>query len=128
MQKDALRNSSAWRSGRSASVTVRARSSASFSSWRAASAAASVVVRGSWSKNPRIRSASKGRFWGSCHSRGPSLGPSASTPEAKKLARGASTSRSFFMWVMKRPPLTAKTKSSGVWSRHAAYDVGRCSE
>ncbi len=41
-------------------------------------------------------------------------------PEAKKLASGASTSASFFMCVMKRPPLTAKTKSSGVCSRHEA--------
>ena len=34
----------------------------------------------------------------------------------------------FFMWVMKRPPLTAKTKSSGTCSRHERYDEGRCSE
>ncbi len=32
------------------------------------------------------------------------------------------------MWVMKRPPLTAKTKSSGVCSRQAAYEEGRWRE
>ena len=31
------------------------------------------------------------------------------------------------MWVMNRLPLTAKTKSSGVWSRHLRYDSGFCS-
>jgi hypothetical protein len=47
------------------------------------------------------------------------LAPSASTPEAKKLASAVSTSASFNMWVMNRPPLTENTKSSGVRSRHA---------
>ena len=51
---------------------------------------------------------------GSCHSSGPSRSPRASTPEAKKLASVVSASASFFMWVMNRLPLTAKTKSSGV--------------
>ena len=32
------------------------------------------------------------------------------------------------MWVMNRPPLTANTKSSGVWALHAAYELGRCRE
>ena len=45
----------------------------------------------------------------------------------KKLASGASTSASFFMWVMKRGPLTAKTKSSGVCSYQAWKLRGRCS-
>ena len=44
------------------------------------------------------------------------------------LTSGASTPRSRFMWVMKRPPLTANVKPGGVASRHATYDVGRCSE
>ena len=65
---------------------------------------------------------------GSCHSTGPSFGPSASTPEAKKLASGASTPASFFMWVTNRGPLTENRKSSGVSAAHFAYDSGRCSE
>ncbi len=51
---------------------------------------------------------------GSCHRRGPSLFPRASTPEAKKLASVVSASASFFMCVMNRLPFTAKVKPSGV--------------
>ena len=79
----------------------------------AASRAAAPVVRGSRSRNAASRSASKRIRGGSCHSTGPSFGPSASTPEAKKLASGVSTSRSCLRWVTKRPPLTANTKSVG---------------
>jgi hypothetical protein len=70
------------------------------SSCRRASAAASPTVRGNWSKNPDNTSASNSCRSGSCHSTGPSFGPSASTPDAKKFASGASTSRSRFMCVM----------------------------
>ena len=49
-------------------------------------------------------------------------------PWAKKLASGTSTSRSRFMWLMKRPPLTEKTKSSGTSSRHFSQLDGRCRE
>ncbi len=58
----------------------------------------------------------------------PSLLPSASTPLAKKLASGVRTSRSRLMCVTKRGPLTANVKPSGVWSRHATNDDGRCIE
>ena len=64
------------------------------------------------------RAASNKKVSGSCHRIGPSLPPSASTPEAKKLASGVWTSRSFFMWVMKRPPFSEKTKSGGTCSAH----------
>jgi hypothetical protein len=40
------------------------------------------------------------------------------TPEAKKLASGARTSRSFFEWVMNWLPLTAKRKPAGAVSRY----------
>jgi hypothetical protein len=55
------------------------------------------------------------------------LSPSARTPEARKFASGVSTSRSFFMCVMKRPPLTENTKPSGVSARHACQLAGFCS-
>ena len=55
---------------------------------------------------------------GSCQRIGPSFSFNASTPEAKKFASGFSTPASFFMWVMKRPPLTANTKPSGVSRAH----------
>jgi hypothetical protein len=86
------------------------------------------VVRGSSSRNLSKRSSRKPSCCGNCHRIGPSFGPSRSTPEAKKLASGSSTSLSFFMWVMKRPPLTANTKRGGVSSRHLAYEDGVCSE
>lgn len=54
--------------------------------------------------------------------------PSASTPDAKKLASGVSMSRGRFMWVMKRGPLIAKTNPSGTASRHARQMSGDCSE
>ena len=69
------------------------------------------VVRGRSAKKSASRSSSYPRFGGSCQSIGPSFGPSASTPEAKKFASGVSTPRSFFMWVTKRPPLTENRKS-----------------
>ncbi len=79
-------------------------------------------------RNVSIRSASNPRLGGSCHSSGPSLVSSASTPEAKKLASGVSIPFSFFMWVMNRPPLTANSKSSGTAAAHDAYADRRCSE
>jgi hypothetical protein len=63
-----------------------------------------------------------------CHRNGPSLSSSRNTPEAKKLASGVSMSRNCFIWVMKRLPLTAKMKPSGVSSCQRAKDSGRCSE
>ena len=75
-----------------------------------------------------MRSASKRIRGGSCHSTGPSFGPSASTPEARKFATGVATSRSCFRCVTKRGPLTAKTKSSGVSRAHARQLCGRCNE
>lgn len=82
-----------------------------------ASCAASSVVRGSSFRKSSRRSGSYLKLGGSCHSTGPSLGPSASTPEAKKLASGTFESLRRRMWVMKRGPFTEKTKSSGVASR-----------
>jgi len=76
------------------------------------------VLRGSSRKNSESVSGSNRRRGGSCHRIGPSFCPSANTPEAKKFANAVSTSRSCFMWVMNRPPLTENTKSSGVWSSH----------
>jgi hypothetical protein len=46
------------------------------------------------------------------------LAPSSKTPESKNRSSGSAESASRFMCVMNRLPLTAKTKSSGVWSRH----------
>src|SRR5438132_9063165 len=47
----------------------------------------------------------------------------------KKLASGVSMSRNCFIWVMKRLPLTAKTKPSGVSSCQRAKnsEIGRAS-
>jgi hypothetical protein len=59
---------------------------------------------------------------------GPSFGPSASTPEAKKFASGASMSRRRFMCVTNRGPFTENTKSSGVLSRQRCQFAGRWSE
>ena len=98
------------------------------SSWWRASSAAARVVRGSRSRKAVTSSASKATRSGSCHSTGPNAGPSDSTPEAKKLANGVSTSRSRLRCVMNRPPFTAKTKSSGTVARHCWYDAGRWSE
>jgi hypothetical protein len=64
-------------------------------------------------------------LWRNCHRIGPSLCSSLSTPEAKKFASGASMSRSFFMWVMKREPLTANTNPSGVSACQRANESGR---
>ena len=44
------------------------------------------------------------------------------------MASASSTPASFFLCVMNRLPFTAKTKPSGVPSRHRAYELGRCSE
>jgi hypothetical protein len=41
-------------------------------------------------------------------------------PEAKKLASGASMSRSRLIWVIKRGALTLKTKPGGVSSYQVA--------
>ena len=48
------------------------------------------------------------------------------TADAKKFANAVSTSCSFFRCVMKRLPLTAKTKSSGVSRAQRQYVSGRC--
>ena len=98
------------------------------SSWPLATSAACAVVRGNEAKNAAQRSSSYPRVGGSCHSTGPSLLPSARTPEAKKLASGASTSASFFRCVTNRGPLTANTNPSGVSSCQRWYDDGRWSE
>ncbi|KQU28305.1 hypothetical protein ASG69_09770 [Rhodococcus sp. Leaf225] len=82
------------------------------------SRAASVVDRGSSAKKSAILVASKRNVAGSCHRIGPSRGPSARTPDAKKLPSAASTPTSFFMWVTKRGPFTANTNPSGVSARH----------
>ena len=87
---------------------------------------ASFKSRGSMARNASSRSSSKLKLGGSCHRTGPSFFSRRSTPEAKKLASGVSIPRSFFIWVMKRPPLTAKTKSFGTASLHVANDSGRC--
>jgi hypothetical protein len=55
---------------------------------------------------------------------GPELAAEPHTPDAKKLAIGASISRRRFMWVMKRGPLMLKTKSSGVSSNHRPQLAG----
>jgi len=104
--------------GSSSTASTRDRPSLTLSSWLRASPAASPVVRGSRSKKSAIRCASNDILGGSCHNTGPSFGPRASTPEAKKLARATSMSRSCFMWVMYRLPLTAISKVSGVCSAH----------
>ena len=39
-------------------------------------------------------------------------------PEARKLATGVRTSASFFMWVTKRGPFTAKMNPGGVCANH----------
>ncbi len=98
------------------------------SSWRRASQAASCVDRGSSAKNAASRSPLKPRLGGSCHSTGPSLARSASTPDAKKFASGVSTPASFFMCVTNRGPLTAKVKSAGVSAYQLRKLDGRCSE
>ena len=85
-------------------------------------------MRGSSSRKAATREASNRIRGGSCHSTGPSFGPSASTPEARKFATGVATSRSCFMCVTNRGPLTAKTKSSGVSRAHACQLDGRCNE
>ncbi|CPU63772.1 Uncharacterised protein [Mycobacteroides abscessus] len=127
MANDACRGSSACTSGRSASVSVQA-GARRRSSCSCASRAASRVVRGRSVRNASSRSWSKAVRAGSGHRTGPSLLPSARTPLARKLATGVRTSRSRFMWVTKRGPLTANVKPSGVWSRHATNDDGRCNE
>ena len=65
-----------------------------------------------------MRPASKCRFGGNCQTIGPSLSPSASGPEAKKLPSGASTSFSRLMWVMNCGPFIEKAKSGADSSRH----------
>ena len=72
------------------------------------------VSRGSISKKLRKRSAFQPKFGGNCQRIGPNFSRNASTPEAKKLASGVSTSRSFFICVMKRGPFTLKMKPAGV--------------
>ena len=59
---------------------------------------------------------------------GPSFSFNRSTPEAKKFAVGATTSFSRFICVMKRGPLIAKRKFSGVCSYQDAKLDGRCIE
>ena len=81
---------------------------------------AARVSLGSPAKNAAKRAWSSGMRSGNCHKIGPSFSRSASGPEAKKLASASSTSRSFFMCVMKRPPLTANTKPGGVCSYQRA--------
>ena len=83
---------------------------------RRCAAAGRRTSRAARRRTPAARGAARGPGRASVRARG--------RPEAKKLASGVSTSRSRFMWVTNRPPLTAKTKSSGVWSRQEAYDVG----
>src|ERR1700750_645551 len=78
--------------------------------------------------NSSTRSASNAICGGNCQSTGPSLRPSASTPEAKKFASGVLASRNFFICVMKRGPFTANTKSAGVSSCHCCQAAGGCSE
>ena len=86
------------------------------------------MSNGSVARNGSKVAGSKRKFGGNCHSTGPSLRPSRNTPDAKKLAIGASISRRRFMWVMKRGPLTVNTKSSGVSAYHWRQLEGRCSE
>jgi hypothetical protein len=115
---EACRISTQCRSGRFASVLVHARpfirTSCSF-----ASLAALCMSRGSNSKNSANRSSLKANPGGNCQRNGPSFSFRHNTPDARKFASGTRTSFSFFMCVMKRPPLTEKTKSSGV----CAYQV-----
>lgn len=79
----------------------------------ARSSRASGVWGRSW-RNDSIRSGSYLALPGSCQQYGPSFDPRASTPEAKKLASGISTSFSRLMWVTNWWPFTEKTKVSGV--------------
>src|SRR5438477_32962 len=65
-----------------------------------ASQAASLVSRGSNSKNSTNFVSFHRKLGGNCHRIGPSLWRKASTPEAKKFANGAFVSRNRFMWVM----------------------------
>jgi hypothetical protein len=81
-----------------------------------ASVEISLRLRGNDAKNASKRPRSAGICSGNCQRIGPSFSRSASTPDAKKFASAVSTSRSFFMCVMKRPPLTANTKPGGVRS------------
>lgn len=93
-----------------------------------ARAAACVVSCGSTPRKSSSVPASKGRVGGNCHRMGPSFGPSANSPEARKLAMAARHSRSRSMWVMKRGAFTVKTKPGGVASAQAAQLWGRCRE
>jgi hypothetical protein len=83
------------------------------------------VVRGNCSKKLASRSGRYPRDGGSCQRIGPSFGPSASSPVAKKFATGVRGSFSFFMCVMNRGALTLKTKSSGVCAAQDAKSDGR---
>ena len=87
-----------------------------------------VVPRGSCAKNAASRSGSNVSRAGSCHRNGPSRSPSSSGPLAKKVPSAAPGSRSRFMWVTNRGPLTAITVSAGTCSAQASQLDGRCSE
>ena len=76
------------------------------------------MERGSAVRNSAIRSGSKARVGGNCQSTGPSLSARLSNPLARKFGSAAPTSRSRFMWVMNRPPLTANWNPSGVSAAH----------
>ena len=112
------RISTAWRIGRSASVFVHARPF-SRASCRFASFAASVVVARQQLEERREALLVEREAGRELPEDRPELLLQRSTPDAKKFASGISTSFSFFMCVMNRPPLTEKTKSSGVASCHA---------
>ncbi len=125
-RKLSWRISRACLSGLHSSASVQARP-ATRRSCRNARSAASCVSRGSNAANSSKRSGRKRSRSENCHRIGPSFGPSRNSPCARKFASGASMSRSFLLWVMKRLPFTAKTKSSGVASRQRPQLSGRCS-
>ena len=83
-------------------------------------------LRGSWSKNvgEPVRVVLEGL--GELPQDRPELGPELQDAGVEELLERLLDVGSRFMWVMNRLPLTANTKSSGVWSRHLRYDSGFC--
>ena len=129
VSKLGCRTSTACRSGGRPAPPART-TRAPTSAGRMARRRGSVAVRARQPREERVEAAPRRTRDSAGTARAPARAsaPSASTPEAKKLASGASMSPRRFMWVMKRGPFTEKTKSSGVASRQRTQFAGLCSE